>query len=74
MTGAALEAHYRFILWLVPTVERLPRNRKFLLGNRIQTTALVVLERLIETTYTSRRMGHFADAHLRIGQYWLRFI
>ena len=48
-TGAALEAHYRFILWLVPAVERFPRNRKFLLGDRIQTTALDVLERLIET-------------------------
>ena len=35
-TGAALEAHYRFILWLVPAVERFPRSRKFLLGDRIQ--------------------------------------
>ena len=49
-TGAALEAHYRFILWLVPTVERFPRNRKFLLGDRIQVTALDVLERLIGAT------------------------
>lgn len=51
-TGAALEAHYRFILWPVPTVERFPRNRKFLLGDRIQITALEVLERLIEATYS----------------------
>ena len=42
-TGAALEAHYRFILWLVPAVERFPRNRKFLLGDRIQAAALDVL-------------------------------
>ena len=38
-TGAALEPHYRFILWLVPTVERFPRSQKFLLGDRIQATA-----------------------------------
>ena len=56
-TGAALEAHYRFILWLVPAVERFPRNRKFLLGDRIQSTALDVLERLIEAKYTRRRCG-----------------
>ena len=31
-TGAALEAHYRFLLWLVPALERFPRSRKFLLG------------------------------------------
>ena len=38
-TGAALEAHYRFLLWLVPTVDRFPRKQKFLLGDRIQETA-----------------------------------
>ena len=71
-TGAALEAHYRFILWLVPAVERFPRNRKFLLGDRIQATALDVLERLIEATYTRRRTGHLAGANLGIEK--LRFL
>ena len=47
-TGPALEAHYQFILWLVPTLERFPRSQKFLLGDRIQSTALDVLESLIE--------------------------
>ena len=47
-TGAALESHYRFILWLVPTLERFPRSQRFLLGDRIQGTALDVLERLVE--------------------------
>ena len=32
-TGAALEAHYRFVLWLVPTVERFPRKQKFFSAN-----------------------------------------
>ena len=71
-TSAALEAHYRFILWLVPTVERFPRNRKFLLGDRIQSTAMDVLERLIEATYTRRRSGHLAGANL--GTEKLRFL
>ena len=62
-TGAALEAHYRFVLWLVPTVERFPRKQKFLLGERIQATALDVLERLIEATYTRQRRGRLADAN-----------
>ena len=53
-TGAALEAHYRFVLRLIPTVQRFPRSQKFLLGDRIQSTALDVLERLIEATYTRR--------------------
>ena len=63
-TGPALEAHYRFVLWLIPAVERFPRNQKFLLGDRIQSTALDVLERLIEATYTRRRSEHLAGANL----------
>ena len=31
-TGAALEAHYRFVLWLVPAMERFSRKRQLLLG------------------------------------------
>ena len=54
-TGPAVEAHQQFILWLVPTIEKFPRSQKFLLGDRIQSTALDVLEALIEATYTRDR-------------------
>lgn len=50
-TGPALEAMYRFILWLITAAEKFPRSQKFLLGDRIQTAAHDVLERLIEATY-----------------------
>ena len=33
-TGPALERMYRFLLWLVPAVEKFPRRQKFLLGDR----------------------------------------
>ena len=65
-TGPALEAMYRFVLWLVPTVERFPRSQRFLLGDRLQVTALDVLERLIEATYTRARQPHLAAANLGI--------
>ena len=54
-TGAAVEAHYQFLLWLLPTVEKFPRSHKFTLGDRIETIALNVLETLIEATYTRDR-------------------
>ena len=56
----------------MPAVERFPRNRKFLLGNRIQSTALDVLERRIEATYTRRRTNHLAGANLGLEK--LRFL
>ena len=50
--GPALESMYRFVLWLVPTVEKFLGRQKFLQGDRLQATALDVLERLVEATHT----------------------
>lgn len=71
-TGPALEAMYRFMLWLVPAVEKFPRSQKFLLGDRIQATAMEVLERLVEATYTKERQGLLAQANLGLEK--LRFL
>ena len=53
--GPALEAMYGLTLWLIPTLEHFPRRQKFLLGDRIQTTAVASLESLAEATFTRRR-------------------
>ena len=71
-TGPALESHYRFLLWLVPAVERFPRSQKFLFGDRIQRTALDVLEALIDATCTRQRGHHLARANLGLEK--LRFL
>ena len=63
---------YRFVLWLVPTVEKFPRRQRFLLGDRLQATALDVLERLVEATYTRDRRRHLDAANLGIEK--LRFL
>jgi hypothetical protein len=70
--GPALEAMYRFLLWLIPAVEKFPRAQKFLLGDRIQNAALDVLERLIEATYTRQRDALLAQANTSIEK--LRFL
>jgi predicted kinase len=64
---------YRFMLWLVPTVDKFPRSQKFLLGDRIQATALDVLERLIEATFTRARAALLAAANLGIEKLRLLF-
>ncbi len=65
-TGPALEAMHGFILWLIPTVEEFPRSQKFLLGDRIQSTALGCLERLIEATYSRGREPLLGEANIAI--------
>ena len=69
--GPAVESMYRFVLWLVPAAEKFPRGQEFLLGDRLQATALDVLER-IEATYTRDRRRHLAPANLGIET--LRFL
>ncbi|MDP6816345.1 MAG: diversity-generating retroelement protein Avd [Alphaproteobacteria bacterium] len=69
---AEVMAANRFILWLVPTVEKFPRSQKFLLGDRLQATALEVLEHLVEATYTRRRAELLLRANLGVEK--LRFL
>jgi 23S rRNA-intervening sequence protein len=71
-TGAAIEAHYQFLIWLVPTVEKFPKSHKFTIGDRIETAALGVLEALIEATYIRNRAQHLREANLGIEK--LRFL
>ena len=63
-TGPALEAMYRLLLWLVPTIEAFPRSQKFMLGDRIQSIALAVLEALIDATYSRSRDRQLSEANL----------
>ena len=71
-TGPAVEAHYQFLTWLMPTVEKFPRSHKFTIGDRIEIAALDVLEMLIEATYTRDRLQHLRQANLGIEK--LRFL
>jgi hypothetical protein len=71
-TGAAIEAHYQFLAWLLPTIAKFPRSHKFTLGDRIEIIAFDVLEALIEATYTRDRVLHLRRANLGIEK--LRFL
>jgi hypothetical protein len=70
-TGPALEKMYQFMLWLVPTVDKMPRSQKFTLGDRIQNTALDALENLIEATYSKSAETHLRQVNLSLEK--LRF-
>ncbi len=63
-TAPVLEKTYQFVLWLVPTVDKFPRAQKFLLGDRIQSSALDVLEGLVEAAYTKARGPILARVNL----------
>ncbi|MFO0448415.1 MAG: diversity-generating retroelement protein Avd [Pseudomonadota bacterium] len=65
-TGPALEAAYRLVLWVVPTVEKYPRNLKFTIGDRTVAAALDVLDALVMATYARERAAHLSAANLAL--------
>jgi len=71
-TGPALEAAYQFTLCLIPTVDKFPWRQKFVLGDRIESAALDVLDALIAVTYTREHGRILADANLGLER--LRFL
>jgi hypothetical protein len=69
-----VEEHFRFLLWLVPALERFPKSQRFLLGDRIQTVAQEVLECLIEANYSRERRLHLTRANMALDKlrYFIR--
>ncbi len=72
-SGPALEKTYQFLVWLIPVVDRFPQRQKFLLGDRIQTMALDVLEGLVEATYSRNRVPTLATVNIRLNKLRLLF-
>jgi hypothetical protein len=62
--GPLIEAHYQFLLWLVPTIERFRGS--------CHPLALDILEVLVEVTFTRDGKSHLTRANLGIDK--LRFL
>ncbi len=50
-----IQKTYDLIKWYIPIVNRLPRNHRFALGDRIINNLSDLLEGLIQARYTSKR-------------------
>jgi hypothetical protein len=61
------------MLWLMPTVEKFPRSQKFLLGDRMQSAALDIIEGLVEATFTRNRLPVLRAVNLELEKLRLLF-
>ena len=43
---------YDFVLWMLPKISKFPRDRRFVLGERMENRLFDLLENLIEAKYT----------------------
>ena len=51
-----MEKTCRFMLWLIPPVEKFPRSLKFSLGDRVLNAGMAVLEGLIDATCSRKKV------------------
>ena len=57
-----IQRMYDLILWYAPFLNKLPRDHKFVLGDRIQAALYGILEGLIRARYARGNWGELGDA------------
>ncbi len=57
---------YDFLLYLIPELSKYPRDQKFLLGDRIQTLALDILDDFIVAYYSKQKLERLRQANLKL--------
>jgi hypothetical protein len=65
-TPQAVEACHEMIVWMMPKLDRFPRNRRFTLGQQLETTLLTALESLVEAAYSKKPEAALSLANRKI--------
>lgn len=63
---AAVTKAYDVLLWLIGHVGKFPRSHRFVLGDRIESRMLAVLEALTLATYARQKKDHLQQANANV--------
>jgi hypothetical protein len=67
-----IQAMYDLLLWLMERVEKFPRSSRFVLGDRIEESGLLILRLLIKANFVRERKEILQEANLELDQ--LRYL
>ncbi len=62
----ALTKIYDLLLWIIPQLEKFPKSQRYLLGDRIETMLLDIMELIIHAIYSKNKACFLKDANLKI--------
>ncbi|MCP4697147.1 MAG: diversity-generating retroelement protein Avd [Gammaproteobacteria bacterium] len=65
-TPQAVENSHEFLLWLIPLLDQFPRNRRFTLGERLESGMLNVLELLVTAAYSREKGALLQEANRQL--------
>lgn len=51
---------YQFVLWYIKKIEKLPRNHRFTLGEKVQNSSIELLVLLTETIYSRNKKEYLS--------------
>ncbi len=73
-TPQILTRIYDLLLYLIPQVSKFPRAQRYLLGDRLETTVLDVLEFLVEATYSRDKVPLLRQSNVKLekARYYVR--
>lgn len=57
---------YDFLLYLIPQLSKYPRDQKFVLGDRIETLTLDILDDFIIAYYSKEKLERLREANLKL--------
>lgn len=63
-----LTSFYDYLLYLIQRVEKFPRNQRYLLGEKLETLSLEVMEMLVAATYSGEKLKILQTANIKLEQ------
>jgi hypothetical protein len=51
------------LLWIIPQLDKLPRNRRFTLGEKLENRLLCILESLVTAAYSPEKRNYLFQAN-----------
>ncbi len=62
----AVQRCHELLAWLIPLLDTFPRNRRFTLGERLESGLIAVLENLVDATDSRDKREALARANRRL--------
>lgn len=62
----AVQDCHNLLIWLIPLLDNFPRNRRFTLGERLESGLIEILELLVEAAYARTKHDLLKRANLRL--------
>jgi hypothetical protein len=62
----AVQDCHTLLIWLIPVLDNFPRNRRFTLGERLESGLLEILECLVEAAYARNKRDLLKLANSRL--------